>query len=558
MILGTENGLCKYNIADNSVYTYPSIFSFSKLSYNTSARCGLKSGEFVWGTNNGALIFDPTTFFNTKLKGKIYFQDINISGRSIREIPEMMTEPIDELDSIKLNYDQNVFSLELLPIGISVSRCKFSWKMEGIDLDWSIPTSLRTVTYTNLPDGQFTFKVRMYDNSFTQIIDERFIHIHIVPPFWRTWWFLLITIVGIVLIVLVLINFYIKHLKQIHAEDKIRFFTNMAHDIRTSLTLINAPIEELNKERNLSERKNQIELVFSTDQESYSTAIDEIKMEKVVDNLLSNAIKYSLSGGKVEVRLNCMEKEWILCVKDYGLGISENAQKKLFREFYRGDNAVNSRMVGSGIGLLLTKNYVSMHQGQISIESKEHVGSLFKIVVPYKIVDQSDCIIADETPTEAQETLATPTIVVEDPNAETQDQQKKKWHLMLVEDNSDLQGFMKHAFQKQYIISTASHIPIILLTSLSEKTHELEGLGLGADDYITKPFDMKLLEQRILSIVRNREVVKNRILKFSGKAIESYEPILTNEQNDQFVKRAIEVVQKNMDNSEFGKDDFAV
>lgn len=79
---------------------------------------------------------------------------------------------------------------------------------------------------------------------------------------------------------------------------------------------------------------------------------------------------------------------------------------------------------------------------------------------------------------------------------------------------------------------------------------------MGADDYITKPFDMKLLEQRILSIVRNREVVKNRILKFSGKAIESYEPILTNEQNDQFVKRAIEVVQKNMDNSEFGKDDL--
>ena len=286
-------------------------------------------------------------------------------------------------------------------------------------------------------------------------------------------------------------------------------------------------------------------------------------------------------------------------MKDYGLGISENAQKKLFCEFYRGDNAVNSRMVGSGIGLLLTKNYVSMHQGQISIESKEHVGSLFKIVVPYKIVDQSDCIIADETPTEAQEILATPTIVVEDPNAETQDQQKKKWHLMLVEDNSDLQEFMKHAFQKQYIISiasngkeawemvekeapdlvisdimmpvmdgfefcrlmkstfTTSHIPIILLTSLSEKTHELEGLGLGADDYITKPFDMKLLEQRILSIVRNREVVKNRILKFSGKAIESYEPILTNEQNDQFVKKAIEVVQKNMDNCEFGKDDFA-
>lgn len=67
---------------------------------------------------------------------------------------------------------------------------------------------------------------------------------------------------------------------------------------------------------------------------------------------------------------------------------------------------------------------------------------------------------------------------------------------------------------------------------------------MGADDYITKPFDMKLLEQRILSIVRNREVVKNRILKFSGKAIESYEPILTNEQNDQFVKGQLRLYRK--------------
>ena len=339
-------------------------------------------------------------------------------------------------------------------------------------------------------------------------------------------------------------------------------------------------------------------------------------MEKVVDNLLSNAIKYSLSGGKVEVRLNCMEKEWILCVKDYGLGISENAQKKLFREFYRGDNAVNSRMVGSGIGLLLTKNYVSMHQGQISIESKEHVGSLFKIVVPYKIVDQSDCIIADETPTEAQETLATPTIVVEDPNAETQDQQKKKWHLMLVEDNSDLQGFMKHAFQKQYIISTASngkeawemiekeapdlvisdimmpvmdgfefcrlmkstfttsHIPIILLTSLSEKTHELEGLGLGADDYITKPFSATYLKARVKNLLAQRQKLQalyRQDLMSAGMAIpvsdEQTEKRLTdNPETDKspvmspndrkFMDRLVEFMEKNMDNGELIVDDF--
>lgn len=80
LILGTENGLCKYNIADNSVYTYPSIFSFSKLSYNTSARCGLKSGEFVWGTNNGAIIFDPTTFSIPNLKVRYTFKILIFPG----------------------------------------------------------------------------------------------------------------------------------------------------------------------------------------------------------------------------------------------------------------------------------------------------------------------------------------------------------------------------------------------------------------------------------------------------------------------------------------------
>lgn len=657
LMLGTENGLCKYNIANNSVYTYSSVFSLSKLSYNTSARCKLSSGELAWGTNDGVIIFDPDTDFNTSLKGKIFFQDISISGRSIREIPELIKEPIDELKSIKLNYNQNVFSLEMLPIDISTSQSKFSWKMEGVDRDWITPVNLQTATYANLPNGEFTFKVRMYDSSLTQVIDERSLNIHIVPPFWGTWWFQLIVIVIIGTIFFLLIKLYIKHLKQLHAEDKIRFFTNMAHDIRTSLTLINAPIEELNKEKNLSANghyylnlateqsgrltfvttqlldiqkvdigkgqifltmvdivklirqrilmfktaaeKNQVELIFSSDNESYQTAIDEIKIEKVVDNLLSNAIKYSLKGGKVEVRLSCDEKEWVLSVKDYGLGISENAQKKLFREFYRGDNTVNSRMVGSGIGLLLTKNYVSMHQGKISIDSKERMGSLFKIVIPYKTVNQADLKITSEKVTEQPITPESVVHPVEISTYKEQDQSIKKQTLMLVEDNTDLQEFMEHAFQEQYTIFTASngkeawemmekkapdlvisdvmmpvmdgfefcrqmkstfetsHIPIILLTSLSEKTQELEGLGLGADDYITKPFDISLLNQRIRTILKNREIIKERALKLIGSNEQTNHPILANKMDDKFVKKALDVVRSNIGNSEFGKDNFA-
>ena len=284
----------------------------------------------------------------------------------------------------------------------------------------------------------------MYNNSLSQIVDERTLDIHVIPLYWQTWWFRLVVFIIIMSITFFVLKFYINRLKQRHAEDKIRFFTNTAHDLRTSITLINAPIQELNKEKELSDKghyylnlateqserlsnvatqlldfqkvdmgkgqlflvmvdivklvyrrktmfkstagKKNVILEFVSNRESYMSAVDELKIEKVVDNLISNAIKYSHTNGRVELTLNCNEYYWSLEVRDYGLGISDNAQKKLFKEFYRGDNKVNSRMVGSGIGLLLVKNYVLMHEGKVSLESKENEGSLFKINIPYKEV----------------------------------------------------------------------------------------------------------------------------------------------------------------------------
>jgi len=102
-----------------------------------------------------------------------------------------------------------------------------------------------------------------------------------------------------------------------------------------------------------------------------------------------------------------------------------------------------------------------------------------------------------------------------------------------------------------------SHIPVILLTALSGKTEQLYGLGLGADDYLTKPFDMTLLVQKIKSIIRNREVVKDKALKLIKGTVNENEQILANEHNDQFVKKILEVIRANMANTEFGKEDFA-
>lgn len=638
--LGTENGLCRYNPIDRTVYTYYSTIALSGASFNINANCKLRNGELMWGTNNGAVIFNPDKLHHTRLNGKIYFQNINISGNSIREHPDLLHGiPVNKQTSLSFRYDQNTLALEVLPIGVSSKEIKFSWKMEGLDTEWAIPSNSQIITYTNIPNGNYRLKIRMYDNSFSQVVDERALDIHIIPLYWQTWWFRLVVLFIIISIIFFVLKFYIDSLKRYHAEDKIRFFTNTAHDLRTSITLINAPIQELNKEKELSEKghyylnlatvqsehlynvvtqllnfqkvdmgKGQLFLVmtdivnlvyrrktmfkstagnkniileFSSNKESYISAVDELKIEKVIDNLISNAIKYSHANNKVELILECNKGYWSLEVKDYGLGISESAQKKIFKEFYREENNINSRMVGSGIGLLLVKSYVIMHGGKVTLYSKKNEGSLFKVTIPYKEITETELI--------KHKHIESTIITVEN-----------KKHILIVDDNKDLRRFLKCSFEDQYSVLEAnngaeawellqtespeliisdvmmpgmdgfelcklikstfktSHIPVILLTALCERSNQLEGLGLGAEDYITKPFDISLLEQRIKSLVRNREIVREKALKLIKQENNFKQVILSNELNDAFVKKAVEVIYQNIQNFNFDKDSFAM
>ena len=361
--LGTENGLCRFNPRNKNVLTYSSIYPLSRTSFNNSSNIQLKDGQLAWGTNNGVVIFAPNLINESSAKGKIFFQDLTVAGRSIREIPSFsLTTPIDSLQEIILRYFQNTISLELLSLG-PASGSKFSWKMEGFDMQWSQPTANNVITYTNIPSGHFVLKVRLHDSSLINVIAERSIRINSIPPFWRTGWFWILVIMLMGGITFLYLLYYINRLKQEHTEEKVRFFTNTAHDIRTSLTLIKAPVEELNKEKNLTEsgkyylnlaieqarhltsavtqlmdfqkvdigkerllltmtdivqlvsirkvmlasyaKSKNIELIFVADCEHYLTAIDESKMEKIIDNLISNAIKYSHNNGQIHITLTC-------------------------------------------------------------------------------------------------------------------------------------------------------------------------------------------------------------------------------------------------------------
>ncbi len=652
--LGTENGLCRFDPERKSALVFSSIYSLSSVSFNRNSHFKLKNGQLVWGTNNGAVIFNPNTLHEFNTSGKIFLQDLSISGRSIRDISSFkLNTPLDSLESLKLKYNQNTLTFELIPIGVA-SGSKLSWKMEGLDKDWSQPTSNRILSFSNIRNKNYILKLRLYDNSLSQILAERDIKIRITPPFWVQWWFLIIIFLIASSVIYFIFWNYINRLKQEHTEEKVRFFTNTAHDIRTSLTLIKAPVEELTKESNLSQKgrhylklateqvgrlssvvtqlmefqkadigksrlslkmvelvdfmryriqmfeslagTKNVRLQFSSNIPKYITAVDETMLEKILDNLVSNAIKYSLSDSNVDVNLNCSNLSWSLSVIDCGIGISHKAQKQLFKEFYRGENAINSKIVGSGIGLLMVKNYVELHEGKITFTSKENEGSQFEITIPFKEVET-------KSPRNISQLIAETVVPVPHNNnientEEDSGTSPKEMRILLVEDNDDLLDFLKLSLSDEFEVLTAndgalaweliqnqypdlvvsdvmmpnmdgfelckiikstsetSHIPFVLLTALTEKAQQLHGLGLGADDYLTKPFDVTLLQQKIKTIILNRETVRNNALKLTKENINV--TILGNELNDKFLKNMLDVVRNNIANTEFGKDEFAM
>ena len=649
--LGTENGLCRFDPQKKTGQTFFSIFPLSRVSFNLNANCKLKNGQLIWGTNNGAVLFNPSDIYQLQPQGKIFFQDLFIAGRSVRDSATFqLNTPLDSLKNLKLKYNQNSLTLELIPIN-ATANVKFSWKMEGLDKEWSHPSLLRTITCTNIPGGNFILKIRLYDSSLSYVLDERDIAIKIIPPFWQAGWFILTVFCFIAGLVYFFFRSYFARLRQRHTEEKVRFFTNTAHDVRTSLTLIKAPIEEINKEQNLSDlgryylrlameqtqrlskvatqlldfqktdvgkeqisfnntdivklvaqrklmfesfaKSKDITLIFESNQQTYTTAVDESMIEKIADNLISNAVKYSYPNSQVYITLDCRRKEWTLEVMDNGIGISRKAQRRLFREFYRSENAINSRFMGSGIGLMLVKNYAGMHGGNVSCVSQENKGSTFRVTIPFKEVASQPVSINSQN----EKPLYIPEINIKPQFQPNENTQQKKLHLLVVEDNEDLRNFIQYPLNDEFYVSTAedgeiaweiirkrmpdlvvldvmmpkmdgfelcrlikatfetSHIPVILLTALSDKAEQLHGLSLGADDYLTKPFDMSILKQRIRAIIKNREIVREKALKLLK--INNDDSLFANELNDAFAKKAIQVVRTHISNSGFGKDEFA-
>ncbi|POY37468.1 hybrid sensor histidine kinase/response regulator [Solitalea longa] len=431
---------------------------------------------------------------------------------------------------------------------------------------------------------------------------------------------------------------------------KIKFFTNVSHEFRTPLSLILAPLDKMLKQtddkdqivqlqlinRNakrllnmvnqlldfrkmevrehklypkrgniiqlikeisysftdMAEKKN-IDFKFSSDIQSLVTDCDHEKLERILFNLLSNAFKFTPESGEISVRVNLIEldensaiKTLEILVRDSGIGIEHDKQEQIFEQFFQNEVPGSIVNQGSGIGLAITKEFVKLHKGTISVESEPGEGSCFIVHLPLKLVDlqtvksiteEDDEELAEEAEIKFEKGTKKTTLLLVEDNEDFRFYLKDnlKQHFNIIEASNGREGWQKALSQHPHLIVSditmpemngielcnklkhdkrTSHIPIILLTALIGEDQLLKGLESGANDYMTKPFNFEVLLSKIKNLLQQQESLK----KAFQKQIEvKPSEIQISSLDEKFIQHVLKVVEDNISNSEFSVEELS-
>ena len=562
-----------------------------------------------------------------------------------------LKKDINETDRLELTYRQNTFSLDVISINYDYpSNILYSWKIDGFHKEWSRPSLDNRIIVRNLPPGSYTLRIRTVSNEEQyKTYETRNIQIIITPPIWASVWAMVGYAILLVLILVIIFRIIMLHKQKKVSDEKTRFFINTAHDIRTPLTLIKAPLEEIvenhmvmeqalphmnmalknvntllqlttnliNFERidvysstlyiseyELNSYMNNIYAVFRKYEEMkrvrfvYESNFDYLnvwfdsdKMGSILKNILSNALKYTSEGGSVCIYACEEGNTWSIEVKDTGIGIPSREQKKLFKNCFRGSNVINLKVTGSGIGLMLVYKLVKLHKGKIQIQSTEHQGTCVRITFPKgnRHLHKAK-FISPKTPDEHPEAI----IPTQNSGSSTETFQinSPSQRILIVEDNDDLRSYLMDMLSTDYNIQSCpngkdalviirefnpdlvisdimmpemsgdelcsaikgnleiSHIPVILLTALGDEKNMLEGLEIGADAYIIKPFSVGILKAMIKNILANRALLRQAYNSIEDKK-QNLPVNCTNTMDWKFIASVKKCIEKNMGDSDF-------
>ena len=344
-------------------------------------------------------------------------------------------------------------------------------------------------------------------------------------------------------------------------------------------------------------KAKNIRYYFKSSKEVIQFPFDRNKMEIVLCNIISNALKYTDEGNRIRIKLDTDDEFCIISIKDTGIGMNESDLDKIFDRFFQIKSANTAKMIGSGIGLSFSKKIVELHHGSISVKSKLNEGTEFiiKLAMNPKLYEgfiNPNFLPSDNISGYTKNTIS------DELDINTLKIENKKNTVLIIDDNPEILSYLKDIFSDQYnvidaedgeegfkkasseipdlIISdvmmpvkdgitlckelksqiTTSHIPIILLTARTSTVFEIEGLKTGANDYVTKPFDAKVIKARVESLLENRDKLRAHLLNKVRFEPTATEVVTDADAENSFITKAILLVEQNLENQEFGIDNM--
>ncbi len=626
--LAASTGLWKLDVKMGHFRHYDAKDGVMANEFGFGASAKLKSGELAFGGPDGAVIFHPDSVREYKNTGKLRVSEFLING--LRPDSNFIAKDINYQDELKLTYNQNSLSFAFEVVELHGPRKSiFEWQLIGYDEQVIKSSDNRIASYSKLSPGDYQLLVKAISPDGKYLDTDYHLKIEILNPLWLRWWaFVFYAFVILGLIALIITTNRTKQ-KQRFSDEKIRFFVNVAHDIRTPISLIQLLIEQLPKSEKSKEtvelimrnagslneyvsqllefqkaerqklklkvqevdlkkllksisndfqpllEKKSMDLELSS--HDVNLWVDKVKISRVFNNLISNAIKYGEEGGSIKIKTELLEGKLRIDFIDNGMGVPEKQQKQIFTRFSRADNVRLSGIAGTGIGLMLAKRIVELHQGHIYLKSQENIGSTFSVelLLGSGHFKDDEIIIKDEHDKAGHK--------VSDIIGENK-------LVLLVEDNEDLRSTIKTELEKSYRIIEApngkeglvlaveknpdliitdvmmpqmsgkelcqviksnfktSHIPVVMITALSGVDDKVEGLEVGADAYVEKPFSIEVLKATINNLLRTRQALGQEADKAEEKKAHYTSP------DEEFLSNAVQLIKENITDRDFTID----
>ena len=657
--LTTNNGLVSFDPKTMEMKVFSTANGLPTNQFNYRSGFKDEAGNIYLGSINGFVAFDPRTFAENRQVPAVAITDFLLFNKevSVGETDSPLKSSITFSDKVVLTADQNSFSFRIAALSYQAPRMnKLMYKLEGFDEGWLTIGESPLVTYSNLGYGDYVFKVKASNSDGVWNEQETSLHLSILPPFYLSGWaycFYVLFFMGC----LVCAIFYFKRrnyrkqhrqMEMLEQEKerevyhaKIDFFTNVAHEIRTPLTLIKGPLENIilkkevdsetkedlyimkqNTERllnltnqlldfrktetrgfrlNFTEcdvvavlretyfrftslaKQKGLDFILELPQECFMADVNQEALTKIISNLLNNGVKYASTY--LRISLETDEKVFHIRTFNDGEMIPDTMKEEIFKPFVRLDKE-DEVTTGTGIGLALSRSLAELHQGSLMMEKGEEV-NCFCLTLP--VNQDSTITLSAENVSQVEENSC-------GWEQEETDTKEKKPMILVVEDNPDMLAFIRKQLTTEYSVLTAmngiealavldnhyvnlvvsdvmmpqmdgfelcktiksdlsySHIPVVLLTAKTNIQSKIEGLELGADAYIEKPFSVEYLLANISSLIHNREKLRQTFAKSPFVAANT---MALTKADEEFIWKLNDIIQANLHNPEFSMEDMA-